>query len=300
MNLNAKNLKFTLKNTALVILGTLIIAFSTAVFILPFNIVVGGVTGLGIIISGIIPAELLTVSEIIAILTWGVFFLGFFVLGRSFAIKTLISTAVYPPALSLFMKIVSPNFLGGFFILKPDSELSLIVSAIFSGVLIGLGCALTFIGGGSTGGTDILGLIIAKFLKRVKSSTTIGIVDAAVVLLGMIFLKNLVLSLLGIITVFITASVIDRVFLGSKAAFVAEIISRKHSEINKAIIENMKRTTTIIDVVGGYSGNSQKMLAVSFSMREYAELLNIINREDKLAFVTIHKAHEINGEGWTR
>lgn len=300
MNFNTKNLKLKLKNTVYIIIGTLILAFSSAVFILPHNIVVGGVTGLGIIISGIIQFEFFTVSVIISILTWIVFFMGLFVLGRSFAMKTLISTVVYPPALSLFGKLVSPRVLGGFFMLNTGSELSLIVSAVFGGVLIGLGCAITFLGGGSTGGTDILGLITSKFLKRVKSSTAIGIIDAAVVALGVFFLKNLVLTLLGIITVFISVSVIDRVFLGAKRAFVAEIISDKYNEINKSVIENMKRTTTIIDVVGGYSGREQKMLAVTFGVREYTELLNIINKEDKLAFLTIHKAHEINGEGWTR
>ena len=290
----------TLKNAVYIIVGTLMLAFSTEVFILPNNIVVGGVSGLALILSGIIQVEFLTVSVIISILTWSVFFLGLFILGRGFAMKTLISTAVYPPALALFGKLVSPNVLGGFFMMNTGSELNVIVSAIFGGVLIGLGCSITFLGGGSTGGTDIIGFILAKFLKRVKSSTAIGIVDASVVFLGIFFLKNLVLTLLGIITVFITASVIDRVFLGSKRAFVAEIISDKYEKINKSVIENMHRTTTIIDVVGGYSGKRQKMLTVTFGMREYSELLNIINREDRLAFLTIHKAHEINGEGWTR
>ncbi len=290
----------TLKNTVYIIIGTLLLAFSTAVFILPHNIVVGGITGLGIIISEIIRVEFLTVSVIISILTWCVFFLGLFILGRSFAVKTLVSTLVYPPALSLFGRLVSPSVFGGFFVLNTGSEINLLVSAIFGGVLIGLGCAITFLGGGSTGGTDILGFIASKFFRKLKSSTAIGIIDAAVVIIGMAFLKNLVLSLLGIITVFIIVTVIDRVFLGAKEAFVAEIISDKYKEINKSVIENMKRTTTVIDVVGGYSGKAQKMLAVSFSIREYSELLNIINREDKLAFLTVHKAHEINGEGWTR
>ena len=62
----------------------------------------------------------------------------------------------------------------------------------------------------------------------------------------------------------------------------------------------MDRTTTIIDAVGGYTGNGLKMLMVTFKMGQYSEFLNIINKIDKCAFVTIHQAHEINGEGWTR
>ncbi len=290
----------TVKNMVFIIIGTLIIAFSTAVFILPFNIVVGGVSGLGVILEKIIPFEFFTVSVIISILTWAVFFMGLFILGKDFAMKTLVSTAVYPPALTLFAKIVSREFLGGFFMLNTDSEINLIVSSIFSGVLIGLGCAITFLAGGSTGGTDILGFILSKFLKRLKSSTAIGIIDGAVVVIGMLFLKDLVLSLLGVITVFISASVIDRVFIGARRAFVAEIITDKHTLISRAVIENMERTTSIIDIVGGYSGRAQKMLVVTFSIREYSELISIVNKYDRKAFLTIHRAHEINGEGWTR
>ena len=66
------------------------------------------------------------------------------------------------------------------------------------------------------------------------------------------------------------------------------------------MIKKLKRTTTILDATGGYSGENKKMIMVSFTMTEYAEMVNIINKVDKNAFITIHRAHEINGEGWTR
>lgn len=294
------DIKTALKNTSLVILGTLILAFATAVFIIPFDLVAGGVSGLGIILDKIIPIEFLTVNVIITILTWTVFFMGLFILGRAFAMKTLVSTVVYPPALSLFSGLVSPDVLGGFFLLGAGEEINLIVSSIFGGVFVGLGCAVTFIGGGSTGGTDILGFVAAKFSKRIKSSVAIGIIDGSVVLLGVFFLHNFVLTLLGILTVFISTIVIDKVFIGASKAFVAQIITDNYEEISNAIIHGIDRTTTIIDAVGGYSGRAQKMVVVSFSVRQYSELLSIINRYDKRAFLTIHRAHEINGEGWTR
>ena len=298
--MKSANIKATLKNTAYVILGTVILSFSIAVFIFPFDLVVGGISGLSLILSKIIPLEFLSVNVIVTILTWFVFFMGLFILGKSFAMKTLVSTIVYPPALALFSTLTSPDVFGGLFCLSVDSEASLIVSAIFGGVLIGLGCAFTFIGGGSTGGTDIIGFILAKFFKKIKSSTAIGIIDAAVVILGVFYMKNIVLALLGVMSVFVSVTVIDKVFVGAQKAFVAEIITDKHQEISNAVIDELERTTTIIDVVGGYSGKAYKMVMVSFSLRQYKDLINIINKEDKLAFLTIHNAHEINGEGWTR
>lgn len=300
MPFSKKELSVILKNTALVVLGTLILAFSVAVFIIPFDLVVGGVTGLGIILERIIPIEELTASTVISILTWLVFFVGYIVLGRAFSMKTLISTLVYPPALALFGKLVSEDCLNGFFALNVNSELNLTVASVFGGVLIGLGCAVTFLGGGSTGGTDTLAFILTKILRGLKSSTAIGIIDAAVVILGVFLLGDLVLTLLGVITVFISVAVIDKVFIGSTKAFVAEIITDKYEIINRAIIEEIGRTTTIIDVIGGYSGGARKLLKVSFSVRQYTEILNIINNYDKSAFITIHRAYAIDGEGWTR
>ena len=91
------------KNISLVVLGTLILAFGTAIFIIPMNIVAGGVSGLAIILKAIIPIEFITVDLIVFVLTWTLFFIGLFILGRAFAIKTLLSSIIYPPAISLFL-----------------------------------------------------------------------------------------------------------------------------------------------------------------------------------------------------
>ena len=300
MPFSKKELSDAVKNTVLIVVGTLILAFSTAVFIIPFDLVVGGVTGLGIILEGIIPIKALTAPVCISILTWLVFFIGYILLGRAFSMKTLVSTLVYPPALSLFANLVSEDFLDGFFALNTGSELNLVVASVFGGVLIGLGCALTFLGGGSTGGTDTLAFILIKAFRGLKSSVAIGIIDAAVVVFGVFLLRDFVSTLLGVITIFISVTVIDKVFIGSSKAFVAEIITDKYESVNRAIIETIGRTTTIIEAVGGYSGATRKLLKVTFSLRQYTELLNIVNNYDKSAFMTIHRAYAIDGKGWTR
>ncbi len=291
-----------IKKLFLVILGTVILAFGTAVFILPFNLVVGGVSGIALILDALLPYEFITVDLIITVITWFLFFVGLIVLGKDFAMKTLISTIVYPLMLSVFLHMASPNFLGGFFDLTSSaySELSLMLAAIAGGVCVGTGCAITFIGGGSTGGVDIIAFSICRIFKRLKSSYAIFAIDAATVLLGMFVIGDLVLSLLGILSVLISAVMVDKVFLGMSRAYVAHIITDKYEEINRGVINVLGRTTTIIDAVGGYSGNGKKMVMISFTMAQYNSLLDIIKKNDKYAFVTISQAHEINGEGWTR
>ena len=290
------------KNILTIVVGTLILSFGTSVFMLPYDLVTGGVSGYAIVFSQIIPSDVLSVEMIITILTWAMFFLGLFVLGKSFAMKTLISTIVYPIGVAMFSNITSTEFLDGFFNLNTSSYsgVGVLLAALFSGVLVGLGCALSFLGGGSTGGVDVIAFTICKLFKRLRSSVVIFIVDASAVVLGMFVIGDFALSLLGIVSAFVAALVVDKVFIGGSKAFVAHIITDKPDEINKLVIEKLDRTSTIINAVGGYSGAEKKMLMVSFSMNEYSELMNIINQTDKEAFMTVNQAHEINGEGWTK
>lgn len=290
------------KNATLIVVGTLILSFGTSLFMLPYDLVTGGISGYAIVLSQIIPPGLLSVEMIIMILTWAMFFLGFIVLGKSFAMKSLVSTIVYPIGVSIFSNITSDSFLGGFFNLQSSAHASVgvLLGAVFSGVLVGFGCALSFLGGGSTGGVDVIAFTICKIFKKLRSSVVIFFVDASAVVLGMFVIGDFAISLLGIVSAFIAALVVDKVFIGGSKAFVAHIVTEKCEEINKQVIEKLDRTSTVVDVVGGYSGANKKMLMVSFSMNEYSELINIINKTDKNAFVTVNQAHEINGEGWTR
>lgn len=300
MKLAKKDLVQIGKNLFLVIIGTIILAFGVAIFILPMNIVSGGVSGLSIIIKLLLPFEFITVDMILLVLTWGLFFVGLVILGRAFALKTLISTLIYPFAVSIFMKLADPSVMNGFFCLAehPNRDLSLILCACVGGVLVGLGCALTFIGGGSTGGVDIISFSICKFFPRLKSSSVIFVIDALTVLLGMFVIGDLLVSMLGILSAFVTAVMIDKVFLGNRVALVAHIVTDRYEEINSMVIEKLDRTTTIVDVKGGFSNESKKLLMVSVTMSQYAELLAVVGKIDPRAFVIIHRVHEVNGEGW--
>ena len=291
-----------LKNIFLVIAGTLILSLGTAVFVIPFNMIMGGVSGLSIVIKQFLPWDFITVDILITILTWVLFFVGVVALGKSFAAKTLVSTIIYPVGTSLFLKLVDPDVLNGFFYLQGSeyTQVSLILAATVGGALVGTGCAMAFLGGGSTGGVDIIALILCKVFKKLKGSVAFFMIDATIITLGVFAINNMVISLLGIVSVIISSTVVDKVFLGGSKAFVAHIVTDKYNELSEAVISRLNRTTTVFDATGGYSKEPKKIVMVSFTMRQYAELVGIVNSLDKSAFITINRAHEINGEGWTR
>ncbi len=304
---NKKDVVKTVKNTLLVILGTFVLAFGTGMFVIPFELVTGGVSGIGIIINrifrdiGIFPN--LSTEFYASLVNWILFFIGLIFLGKSFAMKTLVSTIVYPIALSLASYLVRDDVMNGFLNLASYTEygqIAIIIATVFSGAAIGAGCALTFLGGGSTGGVDIIALTVCKYWKKGKSSILIFICDATIIIAGMFVINNLVVSLLGILSAFICAIAIDRMFIGESGAFIAYIVSDKYEEINEAVIRRLVRTTTIINATGGYSGEEKVMLTVTFGRNQYAEFTAIMSEIDKNAFITVHRAHEIGGEGWTK
>ena len=311
-----KELLSMFKNAALVIIGTIILAFGFSAFLLPYDLIIGGIDGVSLVITEGFKIDFtvfgITAFELcVFIVTWGLFFLGLIFLGKDFALKTLISTIVFPPAQTFFTKLIYGGIfedggaLEAFFVFAKNSDgtldrAGLILAAVFGGVLVGAGCALAYLGGGSTGGTDILALIMSKYIKGLKSSVSIFLGDATVIILGIVVLGKLDLCLLGIVAAFVGALVIDKVFLGHSQAFVANIVSDKYEEINEAIIKKLDRTSTVIKAKGGFSGETKRIVMVSFTLPQYAAFVAMIKGIDKEAFVTIHRAHEVNGEGWTK
>lgn len=275
----------------LMVLGSASLAFGTAVFLLPYDVVTGGVSGLAIILGEFgLNQELM-----ITVLTWGLFFLGMILLGFKFSLKTLIATLIYPPLVVLFgMMRDSLPWLQ----LTADSTGKLL-AGIFGGVFVGTGCAVTYIGGGSTGGLDCLSLSFNKY-TRLKASYASFVIDASIIVGGLACYKDLSLALIGIMSAFICALMIDRIFLGNSTTFVAFIVTSKYAEINEAINEKLERGTTLIQASGGFTGEETKMIQVAFERKEYVDIQTIVARIDPKAFMSIVHAYEINGYGFKK
>ena len=294
------------KQSLLVLASAFILALAVELFIANFGLVSGGVTGIAIVLEriflGISPV--LDAEFWITLLTWIFFFLGLIFVGKAFAAKTLLFTIVYPPCLHLIDWFLELKIFGDYFTKISDTsgetyQIGLILAAVVGGAMVGLAIAISFMADSSTGGVDIISLAICKFFPKVKLSHVTLLIDATIVVAGMFVIQNFVISLLGIISAAVTSFMIDKVFLGGSRAFIAQIVSEKHEDIRNAIRDEMDRTSTIFDCVGGYSGEDKKMLMVSFTMSQYAQLMSILDRIDPKCFVTVHRAHEIGGLGFS-
>lgn len=310
-----KDIKYKMKKLVrqigMVFCSAFILAVAVELFIANFGLVSGGVTGISIVLERVFRdftdasgAQILDAEFWITSLTWIFFFLGLILVGKKFAMNTLLFTIFYPGCIYLVESFIKWEVFGGYFTSIADKsygnyQIGLILAAIVGGAMVGLALAIAFKAGSSTGGVDIISFAICKIFPKIKISRVTLLIDASIVVLGMFVIQDFVISLLGIISAAVTSFVLDKVFLGGDRAFIAQIVSEKHDDIRSAIRDDMDRTSTIFDCVGGYSGENKKMVMVSFTMSQYAKLMEIIEKIDESAFVTVHRAHEINGLGFT-
>lgn len=289
-----------LRHNLLVVLGTAILAFGSAVFLVPCDLVVGGTSGIVIVLKSLFPSDTFNVDLAVTVITWGLFLAGLILLGGDFAMKTLVSTVVYPIAFSLFSLLVDPDVLGGYFYIQgnPHSEIALVFAGVVGGGLLGVGSAVAFLGGGTTGGTDIISFLICKFFPKLRISKVTFAVDSLIIILGIFAVNDLVISGIGIFSAYVSSLFIDKIFVGGSTAYVAHIVTTTPEQISRDVIKLLDRTTTVMECKGAYTGETKNIVMVSFTMREYREILSIVNKYDKKAFITVNQAHEISGEGW--
>ena len=287
----------SLKRFGLVLAGSAILGLGAGFFLSPNNIVTGGLTGIGIILDNVLPFGL-GVDIYVAILQVLFFLIGWIFFGNSMALKTAVATVVYPLTLSLgtYLSSFFPEYFATANAIVGTLSINYLISAIFGGVLVGTGVGLTFLGGGSTGGVDILVLILEKITKQ-KVSTLTFLTDGLIVVLGVFVLKRLDLMLIGIISAFVTSIMVDKIF-DSEENVSVHIISKKYQEINEIVLKQLQRGTTIVDAIGGYSQNDVKMLIIVLDIREYYLLEEIVAKVDAEAFLYTNKSSHVRGEGF--
>jgi uncharacterized membrane-anchored protein YitT (DUF2179 family) len=288
------NIRKTIWNYLLIILGSIFLAAGDELFLIPYGIVSGGVGGLGIIFNKAFSwdAELtITVAQ------WILFVAGFFLLGAKFALRTLVSSAVYPTFLFVFKMVL--NATDFFSVGAAGDSTALIIAGGIGGVLVGIGCGLTFAGGGSTGGTDCVTLAMSKYWN-LKASVTSFLGDMLIIVSNIFFDHSVVPIIIGLFSAFFCAVMIDKTYIGSEDTYVGTVVSDKWELINNEINAEMVRGTTLYDCYGGYTGEDKVAIEVVFNEDEYDTLQKIVYRTDPSAFLTIVKANEVTGYGFRK
>ncbi|MBR4461635.1 MAG: YitT family protein [Erysipelotrichaceae bacterium] len=264
--------------------GTFLFAFAIGMFVLPGNILSGGVAGITNLFSSYVPID----EDIMTILiNTFLFVIGSIFLGKEFFLNTLVYSASYPVMLLLVTRLF------------PVYEIDTLLAALYGGLIGGIGVGIIFRNGGSSGGTDALALILEKYF-RVKVSRTIMVLDALTVIAGL-FIYGMNEVLIGLISVYLCTTAMERTMniYNGVSAQKFEIISDQYEIISKEVHEIVKRGTTIVDIEGGYTGDKKKMLVVVVSEDQYEAIREIIDRNDPNAFVIISETKDVNGEGFT-
>lgn len=278
-------MKSELKSIFYTLIGSFILALGVALFILPNNIITGGVAGITVLLKAFYPN--LNEAYTIAGFNIFLFILGFIVLGKKFAAVTFLSSFAYPFFLWLIDLYIEP------IITEP------IIATIYGGLLIGIGVGLVARTGGSTGGMDIPPLIVSK-LTGIDASKTITFIDGLIVILG-IWIYGIEAVLIGLFSIFFEGFGIDKALNSNKGINAKEIrvISDKYLEISKDVHEVLERGTTIINAKGGYSNEDRPMLLVVCSNKEYDQIIDIIHIRDEKAFIIVTETKDVHGEGFT-
>lgn len=299
-------------NVMLIVFGSILVAFGNIVFLEPYAINAGGLNGLGIIVAHFVDEGVkdLVYNIVVYILSIGLWVLGFFTLGKNFAFKTLASTIAFPIATTLFTMVPgTKDFAAGITnILSTVNEAGIttgtyLMASLFGGVFVGFGVGLTFLGGGSTGGIDVLTLLYVK-LFNIKEAVASFINDIAVIVLGIIFLcaadaeKYLMPCLAGVLSIVITAVMIDIAYGTFATVYQCDIISKEWETLSAYAQDELLRGVTIIPVKGGYKHTDKMMIRVVLSKTQYDIFKSRIAEVDPTAFITVTETKIVFGEGF--
>lgn len=276
-----KNISKTLHNFLIISLGNLIYTVAVAFFILPNNLITGGTTGLALFGQYMFH---IPITAFVYVFNIAMFLLGAWVLGKAFALTTILSTFEYPFFLSILQLLSSR--------VGPLTD-DMMLATLFAGAGIGIGLGLVIQAGASTGGMDIPPLVIEKKLGF-PVSVSLYLFDFCILILQ-IFISDREQVLYGILLVVLYTVILDRLLINGKRQIQLKIISPEYQQINKKIQTDLDRGTTLLSIEGGYTGRPTYAVLTVVSPRELFKLQELIRATDPNAFITINEVREVRG-----
>ena len=276
-------MKEIVKTLLALLAGNLLLAFSVSAFVLPYDILSGGVAGIAVLVK---PFTSISENTIITVLVVSLFLVGWAFLGKKFAVTTIMSSILYPAYLLLLDNHLQPV------------EVDPLLASVFGGLIAGAGVGLVMKVGASTGGMDIPPLILQKYFGFDLGKSVMAI-DALTVIAGL-WIYDLQHVLIGLIYVYTSGIMISKVLtFGLIESMSVQIISEKYEELLPLIQEKMERGVTLIHAEGGYLHQQNNVLLVVISKHQYQSLVNLIRETDPSAFVIISDVKEVQGNGFT-
>ncbi len=273
--------KIRIKELIEFIIGCFLVALAFNLFMSPNNLVAGGVSGFSLILKhffGLNPSTIISVANILLIIV------SFLVLGKEKTKATILGSILFPIFVSLTEHLST-------YISFKESEMILI--AIFGGVLQGLGAGLIFRAGYSTGGTDILNMIVSKIFK-ISLGNSMFFTDGTIIVIGA-FVFGFNHLMYSLIILYLISTLTDKVVLGISDSKAFYIITSKEKEVKDFVINELKHGVTEFNAKGGYNSENQTVLMSVIPTREYYKLKEGIHNIDKNAFFVAMDSYEVKG-----
>lgn len=268
----------------LVLVGNLIYVLTIKLFLLPADLISCGTTGIALVVSHLTPIPM---TGFIFVFNLVMLALGWWVLGRKFAMTTVFSSLFYPIALEILNRV-----LGDVSVTE-----DMLLNVLFAGMGLGLGLGLVIRGGASTGGMDIPPLILNK-LFRVPVSATLWVFDFSIMLCQMAFhpLEDLLHGVLLLIVISIT---LNKVMIFGTSRTEVKIISSRAGVIRDAILSRVDRGVTLLHGEGGYLKNQTEVILSIVSNHELPKIERLARDIDPDCFMIINQVSEVWGRGFT-
>lgn len=283
--MKTKNVKQEIRSYLLIALGMLIYAIAALGFLVPHKIVGGGATGLSTIIYYLtdkaIPVGI--GYGLINILLVGI---ALKVLGPKFGIKTVFAIIVGSTFLSVLQPLIPEAFVSDKF-----------MSSIIAGMLTGIGIAIALSEGGSTGGTDIVAMIVTKY-KNISPGKMIMYSDCGIIACSLFINFNIEGLMYGYVMMGVVSFTVDFVLTGKKQSAQLFIFTEKFDQVAERITQEVNHGVSVVDCKGWYSGQAKKMLIVVVRKNEAVDVLRIAKQVDPNVFMTMNTVMGVFGKGF--
>lgn len=275
------NSKSSVKRHLQLLIGCLLIATSYNLFLVPNNIVAGGVAGFAIIIN-----YLFNIDNSLIILIGSIFLLilSYFLLGKEKTKATILGSLLFPICVNLTKNIGN--------IIDIDTNQLLLIS-VFGGVVYGFGAGLIYKAGFTTGGTDIINQILSKYLK-ISMGNSMLYCDGTIVLLTA-FVFGPTQFMYSIIILYVISYMSDRVILGVSDSKAFYIVTEEEEKIKEYILKYLNHGVTVFNAKGGYAKENQKVLMCVLPTKDYYKLKEGIHEIDPHSFFVVTDAYEVFG-----
>lgn len=259
------------------------VAFAWSGFLIPSKIISGGLAGISTLLAYHFGWN---IGLVTLLLNGFLIVVAMKIIGASFGVKTIYGAVLFSALLTILVPLFPAPVVSDRF-----------MATVLGGILAGLGGGIVFVNGGSSGGTDIIAMIINHY-KNISLGRLLMMVDAVIISSSYFVYGSVETMAYGFVTLAITGYTVDMLITGTKQSVQFLIITKRYEEIAKAIITDANRGVTILNGTGGYSGNEVKVLMVMARKNESTHILKIVQDIDPEAFLTMGSVMGVYGQGF--